>query len=98
MKEIVDFNSRNLVKSRCMDKYSIINTINKKVLGHITHYLFAIKSLGVGTMMDRERLHPHFVKMGNGRFENSGPFNSKIQYFYITEDYNPAFKRSISIS
>ncbi len=36
MKEFVDFNSRNSVKSQCMDKHSIINTINKKVLGHIT--------------------------------------------------------------
>ncbi len=36
MKEFVDFNSRNSVKSQCMGKYSIINTINKKVLGHIT--------------------------------------------------------------
>ncbi len=36
MKEFVDFNSRNSVKSKCMGKYSIINTINKKVLGHIT--------------------------------------------------------------
>ncbi len=35
-KEFVDFNSRNLVKSQCMGKYSIINTINKKVLGYIT--------------------------------------------------------------
>ncbi len=32
----VDFNSRNLAKSQCMGKYSIINMINKKVLGHIT--------------------------------------------------------------
>ncbi len=36
MKEFVDFNSRNSVKSQCMGKYSIINTINKKVLGHLT--------------------------------------------------------------
>ncbi len=36
MKEFVDFNSRILVKSQCMGKYSIINMINKKVLGHIT--------------------------------------------------------------
>ncbi len=36
MKEFVDFNSRNSVKSQCMGKYSIINTINKKVVGHIT--------------------------------------------------------------
>ncbi len=36
MKEFVDFNSRNSVKSQCMGKYFIINTINKKVLGHIT--------------------------------------------------------------
>ncbi len=36
MKEFVDFNSRNSVKSQCMDKHSIINMINKKVLGHIT--------------------------------------------------------------
>ncbi len=36
MKEFVDFNSRNSFKSQCIGKYSIINTINKKVLGHIT--------------------------------------------------------------
>ncbi len=36
MKEFVDFNSRNSVKSQCMGKYSNVNTINKKVLGHIT--------------------------------------------------------------
>ncbi len=36
MKEFVHFNSRNSVKSQCMDKYCIINMINKKVLGHIT--------------------------------------------------------------
>ncbi len=36
MKEFDDFNSRNSVKSQCMGKYSIINTINNKVLGHIT--------------------------------------------------------------
>ncbi len=36
MMEFVDFNSRNSVKSQCMGKYSIINTINKKVHGHIT--------------------------------------------------------------
>ncbi len=36
MKEFVDFNSRNSIKSQCMIKYSIINMINKKVLGHIT--------------------------------------------------------------
>ncbi len=36
MKQFVYFNSRNLVKSQCMGKYSIINMINKKVLGHIT--------------------------------------------------------------
>ncbi len=35
-KEFVDFNSRNLIKSQCMGKYSIINTINKKIHGHIT--------------------------------------------------------------
>ncbi len=39
IKEFVDFNIRNLVKSQCMGKNSIINTINKKVLGHITTYL-----------------------------------------------------------
>ncbi len=36
MKEYVDLNSRNSVKSQCMGKYSIINMTNKKVLGHIT--------------------------------------------------------------
>ncbi len=36
VKEFVDFNTRNLVKSQCIGKYSIINMINKKVLGHIT--------------------------------------------------------------
>ncbi len=36
MKEFFNFNSRNSVKFECMGKYSIINMINKKVLGHIT--------------------------------------------------------------
>ncbi len=36
MKEFVDFNSRNSVKSQCMGNYSINNMINNKVLGHIT--------------------------------------------------------------
>ncbi len=36
MKEFVDFNSRNSVKYQCMGKYSIINTINKKILDYIT--------------------------------------------------------------
>ncbi len=36
MKEFVDFYSRNSVKSQCLGKYSIITTINKKILAHIT--------------------------------------------------------------
>ncbi len=36
MKEFVDFNSTNSVKSQCMGKYSIVNRINKKLLDHIT--------------------------------------------------------------
>ncbi len=79
MKEFVDFKTRNSVKSQCMGKYSIINTINKKVLGH----MFAIKSLGVGAMIDRGHLHPHFVKMGDGRFEDSGLFDGEIWYIFM---------------
>ncbi len=71
MKEFVDFNSRYSVKSQCMGKYSIINMINKKVLGPITTCLQS-KVLGVVTKMDKERLHPHFVKMWDGHFEDSG--------------------------
>ncbi len=60
MKEFVDFNSRIFFKSQCMDKYSIINTINKKVLGHISTCLQS-KVWGC--------LHPHFFKMGDRHFD-----------------------------
>ncbi len=79
MKEFVDFNSRNSVKSQCMGKYAIINMINKKVLGYITTCLQS-KVWGMGAMMDRGRLHPHFIKMGDGCFKDSGPFDGEIQY------------------
>ncbi len=35
IKQIVDFNTRNLVKSQSMYKYSITNMVNKEVLNHI---------------------------------------------------------------
>ncbi len=30
--------------------------------------------------MDRGHLHPHFVKMGDEHFEDSGAFDGEIQY------------------
>ncbi len=30
--------------------------------------------------MDRGRLHPHFVKRGDGHFEDIGPFDGDIRY------------------
>ncbi len=41
---------------------------------HSTNQMF-----GVGATMERGHLLPHFVKMGNGHFEDSGPFDSEIQ-------------------
>ncbi len=76
MMEFVDFNSRNSVKSQCMGKYSIINTINKKVLNHITIYLQS-KVWWMGAMMDSGRLHEHFIKMGDGVSKIVGPSTAR---------------------
>ncbi len=78
MKEFVDFNSKTLVKSQCMGNYSIINMINKNTWPY--HHLFAIKSLRMGTITDNGCLHPHFIKMGDGHFADSGPFDGELRY------------------
>ncbi len=62
MKEFLDFTNRNSVKSQCMGKYSIINTINKKVLGHITTCLqskvwgWALRWTGAFTSIFRQKI------------------------------------------
>ncbi len=77
MKEFVDFNSRNLVKSPCMGKYSIINMINKKVLSHITTCL---QSKVWGEHYDEQGAFTStFRQMGDGRFEDSEPFDGEIR-------------------
>ncbi len=71
MKEFVDFNCRNSVISQCMGKYSIINTINNKLLGHITTCLQSkVWGLGAFTSIFRQN--------GGRRFKDSGPFNGEI--------------------
>ncbi len=78
MKDFVNFNSRNSVKSQCMGKYSIINMINKKALGHINTCL---QSNVWGWMLRwTGGVYIHISsKWGMGIFVDNGPVDDKIR-------------------
>ncbi len=40
------------------------------------------QKFGMGATMERRRLHPHFVKKGDERFEDSGPSDSEIWFYH----------------
>ncbi len=42
---------------------------------------FAIKSLVMGTMMDKRHLYPNFIKMGDGHFNGTGCFDDQLWLF-----------------